>query len=77
MIIVARQGYRPKEGQHLLGPLGVALFARSAGILGHRQRRVVEQLRQHLAEIAENRLAQAQFHRLEIAHALLLPLRLD
>ena len=38
---------------------------------------VVEQLLQHLAQIAENRLTQAKFHGLEIAHTLLLPLRLD
>ena len=55
----------------------MALFAWSAGILGHRQRGVVEQLLQHLAEIAENRLTQAKFHRLEIVHTLLLPLPPD
>ena len=54
----------------------MTLLAWQAGILGHRQRRVVEQLLQRLAQIAENRLPQAKFQGLEWRHALL-PLRLD
>ena len=55
----------------------MAFFARLAVVLGHRQRRVVEQLLHDSAQIAEDRLAQADFDGLKIAHSLGLPLRFD
>ena len=77
VVIVASQGYQSKERHRLLGPVRVALLARAALILGHRQRGIVEQLLQNPARVAKERLAQAELDGLQIAHSLLPPLGLD
>ena len=77
VIIVAMQGHGAKKRQELFGTASVALFAGPAVILGHRQRRVVEQLLQDGAQIAEDRLAQTDLDGFEVAHSLGLPLSFD
>ncbi len=55
----------------------MAFFAATALVPGHRQGRVVEPFFEHSAQLAEAGLAQADFHRFEIAHPLVFPLRFD
>jgi hypothetical protein len=66
--VIAPQVDGAKDTVHLQGPLGMAFFAGTAGVLWNVQSVGFQQAFQQAASILEQSLAQAQLNGLQIAH---------
>ena len=68
--VIPLQGDRPEQGLDLFGASGVAFFPGPRLCAGHDQIRLAIQTLQRPASVFGDGLAQPQFDRLQVAHAL-------